>query len=579
MAFLKKSKNKLKGLSRKASNGAAIDKARAEMTAKAKTQLKKPLTDKLQNAEKKRVKTKAAPTAPATKANNSTSKATQGAKSSQISSVASNFKAYQAPEFHAKIENPEDYVDVTAREASSNTATENSFKDDRIKDDDFDVGLQAVIPRPARTDVNAMRLDVARISADIQSGEELYRRAQQRIENLTSFVERADVDFSLLNRLEPENRRLKARNRTVESELDDHQRKLSVLQMDLDDHRKRLEERNLNFDQAQSKLSVAKKSLQTYERTLQEVQQKLDKSDLAQERMQTALEVERRENEVLRERVTDMNAELDEKQNSFLEAKKMADSLVQDCQDFRQTSETAHKANVDLRNALDAAQKQNNTMKGEMITLHEDIRSFKTQYEFNLISREDEITAMQTQIVALKKQLEVKDEIVRNAARDVTELRKVRTSQDLERERLESQIESQNFHLDKMSAELAQSQHKVSDFDRRYRDVAAALSVTQARRTGNARSETPDIQPVSTYTHREDAELAPPLAAIPRAVMQPSNLTAGLASNLSANLDLTSAPDPQSDISDGNPSDDDLNDDDIINRITEFKLGLRKDLG
>jgi len=457
MAFLKKSTDKIKGLSRKVSNGTAIDNARAASTARSAVEATPKSapqvnTDTLQDAWRKLEET-------------TPHEATQddlNVDNRDMTFVAETLKSYKAPEFKASLGNPEDHVDVTPELETADVETPlksqlKSHINSQIKpqaEDTFDVSLQPVIPRPARADINGMRLDVARISADIQSGEELYRRAQQRIENLTSFVERADIDFSLLNRLEPENRRLKARNRTIEAELDDKQRKLSVMQIDLEDHRARLEERNASFEQAQSQLSVAKKSLQTYERTLHTVQQKLDKSDLSQERIQTALEVERRENEVLRERVTALSTDLDEKHSYYLEAKKMADSLVQDCNDFRQASDTSNKANIDLRNALDAAQKQNNAMKGEMISLHEDIRTFKTQYEFNVISREDEITAMQNQIATLKKQLEVKDEIVRNAARDVTELRRIRNSQDLERERLEAQIQSQNFQLDEINSEL-----------------------------------------------------------------------------------------------------------------------------
>ena len=72
-----------------------------------------------------------------------------------------------------------------------------------------------------------MRMDVARISADIQGGEELYRRALQRVEGLMGQVEKAEVDFSVLNRLEPENRRLKARLRTAQGELEGNKDKLS----------------------------------------------------------------------------------------------------------------------------------------------------------------------------------------------------------------------------------------------------------------------------------------------------------------------------------------------------------------
>ena len=136
-------------------------------------------------------------------------------------------------------------------------------------------------------------------------------------------------------------------------------------------------------------------------------------------------------------------------------------------------------------------------MKAEMMGLHEDIRSFKSQSEFTIISREDELTALQQQVSHLKKQLEIKDEIVKNAARDVTELRKIRTAQDLERERLEAQVETQAFQLDEVQSELLQTKQDVTDFDRRYRDVATALSVAQNRRMSNQPADTPDIQPAS----------------------------------------------------------------------------------
>lgn len=408
-----------------------------------------------------------------------------------------------------------------------------------VDDKDLPTTRDSFIPPPPamnkamRADIGAMRLDVARISADIQSGEELYRRAQQRIENLTGFVERAEVDFSLLNRLEPENRRLKARNRTIERELESNAQKMNVLRADLEDREQRLLEKTRVYENALGKLSVAKKSLQEYERALNTSRESADRNALKSERLQTSLDVERRENEVLRERITEASADMDVKQNAYIEAKKIADSLAQDCSDYRHQAETVEKEADELRRALATAQTQNNAMKAEMLSLHEDIRTFKSQSEFTIISREDELTALQQQVDHLTKQLEIKDEIVQNAARDVQELRKIRTAQDLERERLEAQVESQAFQLDQANAEILQTKQDVTDFDRRYRDVATALSVAQARRTSNEPSTTPDIQPA-------------PSAPTPR--------------------------DPNTDDFDN------LTGEEISDRIMDFRLGLRKDL-
>jgi hypothetical protein len=351
------------------------------------------------------------------------------------------------------------------------------------------------VRRPDRADIGAMRLDVARISADIQSGEELYRRAQQRIENLTNFVERAEVDFSMLNRLEPENRRLKARNRTLEREIDANAQKIAVLRADLKDQENRLAEKSRVYETAAGRLAVVQKSLQEYERALKTSRESSDRNSLNAERLQTSLDVERRENEVLRDRLSTVVGEMDSKQTAYIEAKKIADSLAQDCADFRHQSETAEKDADALRKALATAQTQNNAMKAEMMGMHEDIRAFKTQSEFTIISREDEMTALQQQVDQLSKQLQIKDEIVRNAARDVQELRKIRTAQDLERERLEAHIQTQAYQLEQASSDLLQTKQDVTDFDRRYRDVATALSVSQARRMSNEPAAQPDIQP------------------------------------------------------------------------------------
>jgi len=90
-----------------------------------------------------------------------------------------------------------------------------------------DVSLGPGLNSPHRLDMSDMRLDVAKISADIQGGEELYRRALNRVEGLMGFVEKAEVDFSVLNRLEPENRRLKAKLRTANGDVETIKGKLS----------------------------------------------------------------------------------------------------------------------------------------------------------------------------------------------------------------------------------------------------------------------------------------------------------------------------------------------------------------
>ena len=91
---------------------------------------------------------------------------------------------------------PSIHFETGAREERAGQASFTSDDQDTAPSVDRFTPPPPATNRPDRADIGAMRLDVARISADIQSGEELYRRAQQRIENLTGFVERAEIDFS-----------------------------------------------------------------------------------------------------------------------------------------------------------------------------------------------------------------------------------------------------------------------------------------------------------------------------------------------------------------------------------------------
>ncbi len=457
-----------------------------------------------------------------------------------INFVSDSASRFETPDFRANLAPQTPDHDVTFKDESYPTDTSSKVMKDASKIiEDFDATITNPSPRAGtgrgRADIGAMRLDVARISADIQSGEELYRRAQSRIENLTQFVERAEVDFSALNRLEPENRRLKARNKTLEAEINDKGRKLSVLEADLEDHRLRLAERTQISEQAQARLAQATKSLQDYERVLKKTQQDSDTNRLRLERNQTAFEVERREAEILRNKVAELSEIVDARSLETTEAKKMAESLLEDCGDFRNQASRYEAENIELRKSLDAALKQNNLMKGEMMSLHEDIRNFKTQYEFNVIAREDQITALESQIAELARQVEIKDEIVRNAARDVSELRKVRTGQDLDRDRLEKIIDAQNYQLEEAQAALVQARQDASDFDRRYRDVASALAMQQSR----AHQAGPQTRPLAGDYMTQDG------------------------------ADIAELPDSRFD---------DLSDDDIQSRAMDVALGLRSNI-
>lgn len=429
--------------------------------------------------------------------------------------ITDSLAAFTPPSFTAKISGKTKSIDVTRSEApetdiealltdiddvadsemtAETTAPKPISEQPQQTDELPSINSDIPLTGPNRLDMGAMRLDVAKISADIQSGEEIYRRALQRVEGLMGFVEKAEVDFSVLNRLEPENRRLKAKLRTSQGEVETIKGKLALIAADLEDHQQRLSEKTSQYEQARSKLVTAANSLQEYERVLKVTKTESERYALAIERHKTALGVEGRENKVLREKIGELSEALELRQGEHLEASKMVESLRSDCADFRDQADTYRSEAQDLRTTLNTAKRQNNAMKGEMQTLHEDIKTFKTQYEFNVINREDQITDLEQQIAFLAKEVDVKTELANSATQDVAALRSIRNEQDIERDRLEKQLAAAHEEIkDVTTLSEARNSEKLNDLQSQVRELQAEI-VRREDMSKNSAKEKVDLQ-------------------------------------------------------------------------------------
>jgi len=377
--------------------------------------------------------------------------------------LTQSLQNFAIPSFTASLNSETKNIDVTTTEPQSeipNITTETTIDTQKISEtitaqevpdapaETLPVeNAEIITSSPSRLNMGEMRLDVAKISADIQSGEELYRRALQRVEGLMGFVEKAEVDFSVLNRLEPENRRLKAKLRTSNSEVESFKSKISLLATDLEDQQNRLAEKTKQYEEARSKLTIAAQSLQEYERALKKSKNDTERYALAINRHKTALSVEGNENKVLREKMGELSSALELRQAEFLEASKIVESLRVDCADFRNQADTFRTEAQDLRITLNTSKRQNSTMKSEMQRLHEDIKTFKTQYEFNVINREDQITDLEEKLAFASKELDLKTELAESATQDVASLRRIRNEQDVERSDLEKKLSAAHNEL------------------------------------------------------------------------------------------------------------------------------------
>jgi len=354
--------------------------------------------------------------------------------------------------------------------------------------------------------LSELRHDISKISIDVENGDALYRRAQARIKNLNSFAEKAEISFSLVARLEPENRRLKARNLSLSREMEKNTHTISCLENDLASHKERLSDVLNDLEVSSNQLAQTTVLLGSAEKDLASVRQDRDVQTLRGDREKNAFDIETQENENLRAQVSKLKSELDATGTEKTTLLNQAETLKIELEDQRDARGSSEKNALDLAIELETTRKQNNEMTIQIASINEDIKNFKTQYEYNLMTRDDRIFALEAEIDGLTKQLSLKDEILSNTSQNAESLRKSRSDNELERERLERFICNQSEQLKLAEAQLLKSRANIHELDKRYKDAAIALSHVHKRRNEQKPSITPDIRPAMPSTEVEGLE-------------------------------------------------------------------------
>ncbi len=333
----------------------------------------------------------------------------------------------------------------------------------------------------SRTDINAMRADIAHIQTDLESGDAIYRRAQRRINNLLKYAERTEVDLSLLDRLEPENQELKSTNRLLNSELESRVSQIAVLNNQIQDLQRRYDEKEAELDQNLLHTADLTQTLECDEKKYSEQKQIIDDLKAMLERVQCDYDTEIAENQKLREKMRDMSEKTDSAHHQKLDLAKRLESIKIDLNDQINNRDRLRLENHELRQTLEELQKQNTQMRGDLLSVHEEIRSFKTQYELTIIKRDDRIGLLISENETLRETIRQKDNSLQSASRDIHLLKKQCRVHNLEHDKFEHLIKDLKHQLKDKEDAFYESQQKVEKLERSYYNIAAALSVNKQR--------------------------------------------------------------------------------------------------
>lgn len=242
---------------------------------------------------------------------------------------------------------------------------------------------------------NHIHDELAQLHADITAGLQVQRRAEKNLEAINRLLEHAEINQNLLNRLEPENRRLKARNRALEEQVKQLSRKAGVDIANATLQQTNLLDQHSLYDGLNTQLAELRKALNEAEKEAQTARKTARNNTLKAELAEKELSAEQRETAHLRQKIKDLSKALEKKQAEYIEARKMTDSLAQDAFDFRAQADGHAMKNRALQAALDEAERKNKTLKNTLTGLYEDVQDYKVRSLRRLAERDAKINALQ----------------------------------------------------------------------------------------------------------------------------------------------------------------------------------------
>ena len=357
--------------------------------------------------------------------------------------------------------------------------------EDISHEDQFDVKprlTEAEIPGMDALNLSEMRLDVVRISSDIESGESLYRRAQQRIENLVSFIERAEVTMSRLSHVDSENRELKAKAHRVEMEIQESRDSVTRLEAESEKQRLELRDKSARIEKLRAKIIKAEQIIRERKGDIERLSTKQEETKIQNDRIKTNLDVEMKENISLRQKLSELSDRIEVVTESRIEAEKTSETRKFEIESLT-TNNTQLKLTVkEINNKLAAEERETRKLRDQFTVVQDRIVSFKDAKRRELEGRDAKLVTMDAQLEDLNRKLAMKEEIVQSAVIDVSELRKVRTAQELEQEKLHKLAESQHYQIGKLQEEVASARQAYMDLDQKYRNLAKLLSEERDQR-------------------------------------------------------------------------------------------------
>ena len=340
-------------------------------------------------------------------------------------------------------------------------------------------------PRRKTAGLKHMRNDLAQLNKDMSSGEQFYAQSLRRINDLIEYAYETETTLSALEKLEPENVRLKEELMQASAKLTDQVVRAESAKSKADAY----ENRYLETRQALEKSQLSLTQMEALRETLSREIETKD-NDLAI-MINKAREIKNAHNLDIKA-LDDYKAKASELANELsltLSGRHEIEQRLQDLstryESLKSERNSLERMVTQTRNAQKATEEHNLALKTKLETVLSDVKIFKQQFDAAAQNKEAEIGLLRSKLADMDSELAVKDGVVGRAHDEMAELRDKFETAHRGRRKLLEHIEGQKAETDHLKSELekAQSEHSqlTSDFVQAQNDIEALRRVNDAQ--------------------------------------------------------------------------------------------------
>ncbi len=340
-------------------------------------------------------------------------------------------------------------------------------------------------PRRKTAGLTHMRNDLAQLNKDMSSGEQFYAQSLRRINDLIEYAYETETTLSALEKLEPENARLKTDLTEATQKLTDQVVRAESMKSKADAYETRYLETRQALEKAQLSLTQMEALRETLSREIE-----AKDNDLAI-MINKAREIKNAHNLDVKA-LDDYKAKASELANELsvtLSGRHETEQRLQDMSaryESLQTERSALERMVtQTRNAQRATEEHNLALKTQLETVLSDVKIFKQQFDAAAQNKEAEIGLLRGKLADMSSDLAVKDGVVHRAHEEMADLRDKFDTAHRGRRKLLEHIEGQKAETDHLKSELekirAEHSRLTSDYVTSQNDIESLHRVNEAQ--------------------------------------------------------------------------------------------------